>query len=232
MILINRCFEVDLNRGLVKDLNTNHVSSIGINEIELLEYFLSHPNELLSKKQLIDSIWTKRGVVVEESSLMNALSYCSKAFGDKSGDVIKTERGKGYRFVGIVDLYSSESESKDENEHEGASGKAKSRTRALRLNFAELFSAKWILVYVLSGVSCLLLGYSSSVISKGYLGPQNAVDDSYQTYDSCVYKTKNGDMKIDLGAADVISTGGISIAINEKLESVSFPSEIVGRYCE
>ncbi len=68
MIIINRRFEVDLDldKGFVKDSVTNHVSSLGVNETELLGYFLSHQNDLLSKKQLIDNIWTKRGVVVED----------------------------------------------------------------------------------------------------------------------------------------------------------------------
>ncbi|WP_017070333.1 winged helix-turn-helix domain-containing protein [Vibrio crassostreae] len=242
MILINRCFVVDLNKSLVKDLHTNHVSSIGLNETELLNYFLAHPNELLSKQQIIDNIWTKRGVVVEESSLMNALSCCRKAFGDKSGDVIKTERGKGYRFVAVVDAYSTEQTLKEETEQKDESdikpeplreeNTEKTISNSKYFDVSSLFSGQWIMKYAFSGILCFLLGYYGSAAAKAYRGPKNAEDYSYRIYDSCVYKTKKGDVKIDLGSAHVISTGGLSIAINDNLESVSFPSEIVGRFCE
>jgi len=236
MIIINRRFEVDLEKSLVKDGITNHVSTLGVNETELLSYFLSHPNDLLSKKQLIDNIWTKRGVVVEESSLMNALSYCRKAFSDKNGEVIKTERGKGYRFVGVVDT-----ESIDNNEGEGSAQPSLNTGQVLSqangasnqpnhvragFDFQSMFNKKWLFAYLIGSVVSLTLGF----YIHEYLASKKVEDYSLVQYDSCTYEGKESTIK--LGPSTVVTRNDVSIAINDKLTSVSFPSYLTESFCE
>lgn len=240
MIIINRRFEVDLEKSLVKDSVTNHVSTLGVNETELLSYFLSHPNELLSKKQLIDNIWTKRGVVVEESSLMNALSYCRKAFSDKNGEVIKTERGKGYRFVGAVDTESIDIKDGDDSAQTSLntghalsqandSSNQPSHVRA-GFDFQSVFNKKWLFVYLVGSIVSLVLGYYIHNFQTERLVAEKAGDYSLVRYDSCIYKGK--ERTIDLGPSTVVTRKSVSIAINNELTSVSFPSYLTESFCE
>ncbi|NUW70043.1 winged helix-turn-helix domain-containing protein [Vibrio coralliilyticus] len=223
MITINGSFEVDLEKGIVKNTETNYIVSLGVNEIELLNYFIDNSNTLLSKKDLLDHVWTRKGVFVEESSLMNALSYCRKAFDDKYGKVIKTERGKGYRFVGEID--SAQPEQVIEQECLKPIEKDTS-------SFVGKLNVRWTIFYIaLSGV-CFSAGMYASATLKGFKGPDAAKDYSYRVYDSCAYISKSSGNRKDFGRSAVITNDGISIIINEQLESLSFPSNIAEVICE
>lgn len=223
MITINGSFEVDLEKGIVKNTKTNYIISLGVNEIELLTYFIDNSNTLLSKKDLLDHVWTRKGIFVEESSLMNALSYCRKAFDDKYGKVIKTERGRGYRFVGEIN---SPQEASALVEDAGEQVEAKKH------RLLEKWSTKKAVFYLASAALFFAAGIYSSVVFKGFTGPDAAKDYSYRIYESCSYVSKSSGNRKDFGRSAVITNDGISIIINEQLESLSFPSKIAEVICE
>jgi predicted ATPase/DNA-binding winged helix-turn-helix (wHTH) protein len=70
--------------------------------LDILVVLLSHPNEIISKKQLLAQVWPD--VIVEEGSLRFHMTYLRKALGDgKAGArYIATLHGRGYCFVAPV----------------------------------------------------------------------------------------------------------------------------------
>ena len=69
---------------------------------DLLEYLIRHRERVVSKDDLLAAIW--HGRIVSESALTTRINSARAAIGD-SGDsqrLIKTLRGKGFRFVGMV----------------------------------------------------------------------------------------------------------------------------------
>jgi len=69
---------------------------------DLLEYLIRHRERVVSKDDLLAAIW--HGRIVSESALTTRINSARVAIGD-SGDsqrLIKTLRGKGFRFVGTV----------------------------------------------------------------------------------------------------------------------------------
>ena len=89
-------------------LNT-HANSISVGDklielehrlVLLLIYFIHHKGEVLSKEQLLKTIW--QGKVVNDDSLSVAVSHIRKALGDnpRAPQFIKTIPGVGYQFIG------------------------------------------------------------------------------------------------------------------------------------
>ena len=69
---------------------------------DLLEYLIRHRERVVSKNDLLAAIW--HGRIVSELALTTRINSARAAIGD-SGDsqrLIKTLRGKGFRFVGMV----------------------------------------------------------------------------------------------------------------------------------
>lgn len=90
--------------GLVLDTNSHRVSAngsaleIGPTEFRLLQFFMSHPERVYSRSQLLDMVWS-RGSVVEERTVDVHIRRLRKALGDGGFDrFIQTVRGAGYRF--------------------------------------------------------------------------------------------------------------------------------------
>src|ERR1051326_6523746 len=70
---------------------------------DLLVYFAAHPQETLSKQQLIDDVWG--GKFVTEDAVMVAVYALRQAFDDdsKAPRFIETIRGRGYRWIANAD---------------------------------------------------------------------------------------------------------------------------------
>jgi cholera toxin transcriptional activator len=96
-------YVLDDTRGFIHSLKSQVRHSIGSNEVSLLSYMLTNKGKVLSKHELMNEVWLKRGVVVETSSLMQSISRCRRGFEDKAGELIRTERGVGYEFTGSVE---------------------------------------------------------------------------------------------------------------------------------
>jgi two-component system, OmpR family, phosphate regulon response regulator PhoB len=90
--------------GLVLDTHSHRVSAnsvvleMGPTEFRLLQFFMSHPERVYSRSQLLDMVWS-RGSFVEERTVDVHIRRLRKALGDGGFDrFIQTVRGAGYRF--------------------------------------------------------------------------------------------------------------------------------------
>ena len=67
-------------------------------EFRLLQFFMSHPDRVYSREQLLDHVWG-RGVYVEERTVDVHIRRLRKALGPVNCEnYIQTVRGAGYRF--------------------------------------------------------------------------------------------------------------------------------------
>src|SRR5580704_6754622 len=75
---------------------------VGARALDVLIALVSRPNEVVSKKDLLDRVWPD--VTVEESSLRFALAGLRKALGDGQDGAryIATLAGRGYCFVAPI----------------------------------------------------------------------------------------------------------------------------------
>ncbi len=96
--------EVLSANGLSLDTASHRVTSgeatvdIGPTEYRLLEFFMSHPERVYSRGQLLDRVWGSN-VYVEERTVDVHIRRLRKALEPHGHDVlIQTVRGAGYRF--------------------------------------------------------------------------------------------------------------------------------------
>ena len=67
-------------------------------EFALLECLLRHPDQVLTRDQLLDHAWPV-GVAVTPNSVDAYVSFLRRKLGDHAGDCIQTVRGVGYRMI-------------------------------------------------------------------------------------------------------------------------------------
>ncbi|MGV0952803.1 MAG: phosphate regulon transcriptional regulator PhoB [Fluviibacter sp.] len=100
--------KVDMN-GLVLDPVTHRIYAneqslaIGPTEFRLLHFFMTHPERVHSRSQLLDKVWGDH-VFVEERTVdvhIRRLRYALEATGHDA--LIQTVRGSGYRFSAKAD---------------------------------------------------------------------------------------------------------------------------------
>ena len=65
-------------------------------EYELLEFFLRHPDRVITKVELLDRVWDARGVGYEPNTVEVYVGYLRRKLGP---GVIETVRGAGYRLA-------------------------------------------------------------------------------------------------------------------------------------
>lgn len=77
--------------------------------VQVLSFLAEHPREILTKEQIIDSVWN--GAFVSDEVLTTAVWGLRKAFGDdaKEPRYIKTVPRQGYRLIAPVERASAES---------------------------------------------------------------------------------------------------------------------------
>jgi DNA-binding response OmpR family regulator len=68
--------------------------SLSRREYELLEFFLRHPDRVVTKIELLDRVWDARGVGYEPNTVEVYVGYLRRKLG---AGVIETIRGAGYR---------------------------------------------------------------------------------------------------------------------------------------
>lgn len=90
--------------GLVLDTHSHRVTAngqvldMGPTEFRLLEFFMSHPERVYSRTQLLDRVWS-RGSFVEERTVDVHIRRLRKALETDGFDaLVQTVRGAGYRF--------------------------------------------------------------------------------------------------------------------------------------
>lgn len=95
---------VRFENGLQIDLSRHRVSandqpvSVGPTEFRLLHFFMTHPERVYSRSQLLDQVWG-RNVYIEERTVdvhIRRLRKALEPFGFES--LVQTVRGVGYRF--------------------------------------------------------------------------------------------------------------------------------------
>lgn len=93
-----RNVEIDLKSGVIR--HNGKEKRLLAKEIKILTYFYEHKNEIVSREQLLSSIWTKnnkentRTLDVHVSRLRQKLGEVGDA-----QQVIQTVRGIGYKFI-------------------------------------------------------------------------------------------------------------------------------------
>lgn len=90
--------------GLTLDIESHRVSTdkgeikLGPTEFRLLEHFMSHPDRVYSRGQLLDAVWGQN-VFIEERTVDVHIRRLRKALGEHDKDkYVQTVRGAGYRF--------------------------------------------------------------------------------------------------------------------------------------
>jgi DNA-binding winged helix-turn-helix (wHTH) protein/TolB-like protein len=91
-------FVLDQARGAV--LRDGVEVELRTQSFAVLSHLASNPGRLVSKDELLDAIWHDREVTPD--SLVQCITEIRKALGDADHGIIKTERGKGYRFVAEI----------------------------------------------------------------------------------------------------------------------------------
>lgn len=209
---INDEIQVNLQESEIHHLITGRTYPIGSNESELLKYFIAHPNEVITRQVLIDKVWVSKGIYVEDGSLMQTISICRKALEDKSGAIIVTERGKGYRFAGKVTLGS-----KLINKQEVTPEEIKQENK----------SQPWVLIgasFIVSVAAAYYgVGQLSKNIGKDKLNPQYHLTCTIQSDELTFNKMYN---------VTLYEYKDRKIIIDNEGKSLSFPSKFEGVTCE
>lgn len=93
-------YELDIDRFELRRAGTP--CAIEPQVFDVLRYLVSHRDRVVSKNELLDSIWGDR--FVSESALTSRIKAARRVLGDsgKSQEVIRTTHGRGYRFVAEV----------------------------------------------------------------------------------------------------------------------------------
>jgi predicted ATPase/DNA-binding winged helix-turn-helix (wHTH) protein len=75
---------------------------------DVLAYLVANRNRLISKSELLDAVWGNQ--FVSESALTSRIKSARSAIGDDGSSqlLIRTQRGRGYRFVGTVNAVDDE----------------------------------------------------------------------------------------------------------------------------
>ncbi|ELR64386.1 cholera toxin transcriptional activator [Photobacterium marinum] len=206
-ILINNSYMVNFDEQVVQSQLTGLRTVLGSNEIALLRYFLEHPGVTLSRQKLLDEIWTSKGMVVEDSSLMNSVSICRKAFEDKKGEVIRTERGVGYRFVAQVDSIKINNEITPEYKYG--------------------FISQW-LPYMAIVIAFAIISF----FTLRYQPVQDASEYFVGAYSQCTFTSPDGKEKREFLNATVYQLDDGRILITEDGQSFSYPASVKEVVCE
>ncbi|USD31367.1 MULTISPECIES: winged helix-turn-helix domain-containing protein [Vibrio] len=219
MLIINNNHILNLLAGSVEDAESGQKTMLGGNEVALLQYMIEHPHKPLSKSELLEQVWHKKGVIVEESSLLHCVSSCRKALQDRNSEIISTIRGVGYQFNGDVRDYEPE-ENSDESAQStslNVSGEADVASSVLRKQ-----NARYLVVFSLSA----LVGY---LLISAIRSPWVEAEYIETRYLGCTVQT---DEPITLANVRAFQTGNQVILVDQDGTSVSYLPEEVEVVCE
>lgn len=91
-------FELDMDRYRLE--RSGELVPVEPRVLELLAYLVSRHGEVVSKQELLDSVWD--GQVVSESALNRCVYEARRALGDDGKRLLVTVHGRGYRFAGVL----------------------------------------------------------------------------------------------------------------------------------
>lgn len=78
--------------------NNHEVISLSTREYELLHYFLTHPDRIISKEELLRRVWHLDPKAVETRSVEMTLTRLREKIGQNIASSLQTLRGQGYRW--------------------------------------------------------------------------------------------------------------------------------------
>jgi DNA-binding winged helix-turn-helix (wHTH) protein len=94
------CFlDYELDDRLYQLRRSNEAVEIEPKVFNILTYLLHHRDRVVAKDELKEELWP--GQVISESALIYSIMAARKAVGDdgRRQQVIKTQHGRGYRFI-------------------------------------------------------------------------------------------------------------------------------------
>jgi|GEM_PF-964667 len=230
MLLINGTHILDDTGGYIQSLKSQIRHPIGINEISLLTYMFSHKGKVLSKHELMEEVWHKRGIVVESSSLLHSISSCRRGLEDRSGEIIRTERGVGYEFIGTVkkisclsEVTSSKHESSTPKEEDTPQPSKQGELSAPKLGSLFCYKAGFAFV------AAIVIGFLGTTLTKKLL-----ISSQYVTknYSQCWYEPTNKGERIYYQNPTVYQFDELSLMLDEQGRSVSFSNQSGVVNCE
>ncbi len=80
----------------------NHIIAMGPTEFRLLHYFMTHPERVYSRNQLLDLVWGRNRFVGERTVDVHVLRLRKALINHGYDRHIQTVRGAGYRFSEIA----------------------------------------------------------------------------------------------------------------------------------
>lgn len=87
--------------------------SIQPKQLLLLQYFIEHPNSLVSRDEIADNVW--KDVIVADDSIYTSIAKLRKLLDPRGiGNLIKTVPKKGYVFIGEVSYEAQKPKTADE----------------------------------------------------------------------------------------------------------------------
>lgn len=66
-------------------------------EYKILNIMMNHPGRLFTREEILSEIWDVSGNFVNDNTLSVTIKRIREKIGDRSGELIKTVRGMGYR---------------------------------------------------------------------------------------------------------------------------------------
>ena len=122
---------------LTKDEVTEQLEPI---TVELLAYFCRHPNQTLSRNQLIEHVWAGR--IITDNAVTKVVTKLRKHFNDnaKAPRFISTLPKRGYRFIAVAEALDGDDSQPDAQQKDEASFKQTNpdSTTQLKLNISVL----------------------------------------------------------------------------------------------
>ncbi|OQQ06931.1 transcriptional regulator [Vibrio splendidus] len=229
--IINDDIQVNLEESEIHHFKTGRTYPIGSNESELLKFFISRPNEVITRQVLIEQVWVSKGIYVEDGSLMQTISICRKALEDKSGMIIVTERGKGYRFAGQVTQDKERALSKIQSQPKQETTQPKNNTApessATETTAATKKTNSLLALVTLFVVAAGLSHYLFSYLDRNSLGE----DLVGQHFISCKIESDEFTFN-ELFNVTLYEYKGRKIIIDNSGKSLSFPAGFKGVTCE
>ncbi|MEZ8360602.1 transcriptional regulator [Vibrio splendidus] len=229
--IINDDIQVNLEESEIHHFKTGRTYPIGSNESELLKFFISRPNEVITRQVLIEQVWVSKGIYVEDGSLMQTISICRKALEDKSGMIIVTERGKGYRFAGQVTQDKERALSKIQSQPKQETKQPEDNT-ATENSTTETTAATKKTNSVVALVALFVVAAGLSHYLFSYLDRNSLGEDLVgQHFISCKIESDEFTFN-ELFNVTLYDYKGRKIIIDNSGKSLSFPAGFKGVTCE
>jgi len=212
MMIVNDNYIVDFDGAVILSQRTGLRTSLGSNEVSLLRYMIRHKNQLQLRETLMDEVWLNKGIIVEDSSLLHAISNCRKALEDKETRIIQTQRGKGYIFLGTVEPYSTDIVEENRQDISADIVKEKVPTNS------NLWW-RYIAVY-------LAITASSFMLWRYFSSPWSSAEHYYiEQFAKCVFMDPSTATETLFKDVTIYHANGLSLMIDAADTSISYQSE-------